>query len=163
MFESTPPREIYGGYARPLGSRASWEIGVVSYVFPRPSVPPGYDYTEVFMGLSFDTVSARLYYSNDYFGGGARSVYTEVNGSHQIGEHAALLAHVGFLGQHQPDTTSDTPPPRSAFDFKAGVAIDVADFTLELSVVGTTVPNDACAVGTRRCTTTPVLSVSKRF
>jgi uncharacterized protein (TIGR02001 family) len=155
--------EIYGGYARPLGSRASWDVGVVSYLFPRPPAAPGYDYTEAFVGLSFDTLSARFYYSNNYFGGGARSVYAEVNGSHQISEHTALLGHVGFLGLRQPGPMSNAPPLGSALDFKAGVAIDIAKFTLELGIVGTTASGSGCPVGTGHCSTTGVVSISKQF
>ena len=155
--------QIYGGYARPLGSRASWDIGLVTYLFPRPPTAPGYDYTEVFVGLSFDAVSARLYYSNDYFGGGARSVYAEVNGSHQLSERTTLLGHIGYLGQSQSAAASGASPPGSALDFKAGLAIDIGAFTMELSIVATTAPSTACPIGTGHCSTTAVVSVSKQF
>jgi uncharacterized protein (TIGR02001 family) len=45
----------YAGYAQRLPSGLSWETGVTAYAFPKN---PNWNFREVFVGLSGDTVSA---------------------------------------------------------------------------------------------------------
>ena len=153
--------QIYGGYVRPLGHQSSWDIGIVTYVFPRPSWGEAYDYTEAFVGVTLNNIGARLSYSDDYYGFGTHSVYLECNASRQINERVALIGHVGYLS-HQ----SSAPyyaQGRSQLDFKAGVAIDISGFVLELSLVGTDGRSSACAGEGTHCDTTAVVSISRTF
>jgi uncharacterized protein (TIGR02001 family) len=154
--------QIYGGYTRPIGERAAWDIGVVGYVFPHPSTGPGYDYAEAFVGASFDTLSSRLYYTNSYFGGG-QAVYLELNGSRAISDRITLIGHVGYLGLNQPREPTGSSQRDTLFDFLAGINFDVSGFVLGLSVVGTNAQQNTCPAGSGRCTTTGVVSISRRF
>ena len=45
----------------------------------RRSPAAGYDYLEVYLGVTVENVSARLYYSNRYFGEDSGALYAEVN------------------------------------------------------------------------------------
>ncbi len=158
--------QLDAGYARSFSERASWEIGVVTYLFPhalQTLVERGYDYTEAFVGASYDMVNARLYYSDDYFGTGGKAAYLEVNASRPLNERVALTGHLGFLDHRQTRQPLAGGRDRSQLDFKAGIAIDVTGFTLELSIVGTTAQQDACPAGTGHCNITGVVSVSRPF
>lgn len=153
---------LYGGYTRPINERASWDVGVVTYVFPHPSMGPGYDYTEAFVGASFETLSSRLYYTNSYFGAG-QAVYLELNGTRPINDRIGLTGHIGYLGQGQPRDSLSTSQHRGLIDFLAGINIDVSGFTLGLAIVGTNARQNTCPAGTGRCNTTAVVSISHTF
>jgi uncharacterized protein (TIGR02001 family) len=158
--------QLDAGYARSFSERASWEIGVVTYLFPHTLhtlVERGYDYTEAFVGASYDTVSARLYYSDNYFGAGGTAVYLELNTSRPLNERVAFIGHLGYLSERQTRQPLAGGQDHSQLDFKAGIAIDVRGFTLELSIVGTTAQQDACPAGTGHCNTTGLVSVSRPF
>ncbi len=154
--------QAYGGYTHAIGERASWDIGIVTYVFPQPSAGPTYDYTEAFVGVAFDTLSSRLYYTNSYFGGG-QAVYLELNGSHAINERITLIGHVGYLALNQPREPVSGGERDNLVDFLAGINFDLSGFTLGLSVVGTNAQQNACPAGSGRCTITGVLSISHKF
>jgi uncharacterized protein (TIGR02001 family) len=152
--------EIYGGYAHPLGKRGSWDAGIVSYLFPHPSLGAGYDYTEFFIGAGIEPISGRLYYTNDYFNFGARAVYIEINGTQPLGRGMTLLAHLGYL-EHR--TVSSDSSGHAYLDFKAGIGFELSSFSIELAVVGSTGERANCPAGTGHCNTTAVASVSRRF
>ncbi len=155
--------QFYGGYAHALGKRATWDVGLVTYVYPSSQRGSEYNYSEAFVGVSTDEISARIYYANDYFGTGARAAYVEGNLSHPLNERFALIAHIGYLNIGR-ITAYPVPAQRSEqFDFKAGVGIALAGFNLELSVVGADAPRNRCAAGTDRCGTTGLVSLSRAF
>jgi uncharacterized protein (TIGR02001 family) len=154
--------QIYAGYARPFTARASWDVGLVTYLFPNPARELGYDYTEAFIGLSYDRLNARLYYTDEYFGGG-RAVYCELNGSRALGQRFVLIGHFGYLGHREPRQPSTEADGRSLVDFKAGIGLDLSGFMLELSVVGTAGPQSACPAGTGHCDTGAVVSIAHQF
>ena len=155
--------QLYAGYARSFSERATWEIGVVTYLFPHTPAERGYDYTEAFVGASYDTVNARLYYSDDYFGNGGRTVYLETNASRPLNERVALTGHLGYLDHRRTRQSFAGGQDHSQLDFKAGIAIDVTGFTLELSIVGTTAQQDTCPTGTGHCNTTGLVSIFRPF
>jgi len=155
--------EIYGGYAHPLGARGSWDVGAVSYLFPRPSSGPSYDYTELFVGAGIESISGRIFYSNDYFNFGAPGVYAEVNGSQLLARGIRLVAHVGYLDRRLPRTGSAENSGHTYLDFKAGFGFDVSSLNIELAVVGSTAERGNCPAGTGHCNTRAVLSVSRSF
>jgi len=159
--------QLYAGYARSFSERTSWDIGIVTYLFPNALHTlgeRGNGYSEAFVGASYDTVNARLYYSDDYsFGAGGKAVYLEVNASRPLNERVALIGHLGYLDRRQTGQPLAGGQDRSQLDFKAGIAIDVSGVILELSVVGTNARHDACPVGTGNCDTTGLVSVSKPF
>jgi uncharacterized protein (TIGR02001 family) len=152
----------YAGYTRPLGSRASWDVGIVTYVFPQPSMGPDYNYTEAFVGASYEALSSRLYYTNSYFGAG-KAVYLELNGRHALGERFTLTAHIGYLAQGQPREAASNGQRPGLIDFQAGVSVDISGFTVGVSVVGTDAQQSTCPAGSGRCNTTGVVSISHTF
>lgn len=84
----------YAGYARRLSSGWGWELGATKSVFLQVA---GYDYAELFVGMSADNISARVYFSPDYFGRDGESIYAEFNGAYPLRQHLHVLGHIGFL------------------------------------------------------------------
>jgi len=152
----------YAGYTRPLGERSAWEAGVVTYVFPQPTYGPDYNYTEAFVGATFAALSSRVYYTNSYFGGG-QAVYAELNATHALDQRFSLSAHLGYLGQAEPRSPPPSGERRGLIDFQAGVSVELSGFKLGLSIVGTDAQHSTCPIGTGRCNTTGVVSISHPF
>lgn len=154
--------QVYGGYAHPIGEHAALDVGVVTYVFPQPSSGPTYNYTEAFVGASYDTLNSRLYYTNSYFGGGP-GTYFEVNGSRALTDHIAIVGHLGYLYLSEPREPGTSMQRNRTVDFLAGVTAEGQGFTFGLSIVGTNAPHDVCPATSGRCATTVVVSVSHNF
>jgi uncharacterized protein (TIGR02001 family) len=154
--------QLYGGYARALSQRLSWEVGMVTYVFPHPQTEPGYSYTEAFIGINWQNAGVRLYYSDNYFGAGGSAGYVELNATQPISSRVRLLEHLGYLQQGKP-RSAGASQDRSLIDAQLGVGITVAGFQVELSVIGTSDPHGMCPAGSGHCGTTGLVSVSRRF
>ncbi len=155
--------QLYGGYAHALNERSSWELGVITYVFPHPRTEPDYVYTEGFVGGAYENINARAYYSDNYFGAGGRAAYVEINASRPVSARIALIGHLGYLGHHEARPPSYPAQERSMFDARAGISIEWSGFAIELSVVGTTAQKNSCHAGTGHCDTTAVVSISRSF
>jgi len=155
--------QFYAGYARPFGDQKSWEVGAVRYVFPHPSVPPDYDYSELFVGASTHWLSARLYYSRNYFQIGSSAVYAELNAQQPLIEHVALLGHLGYLEINSPPRFASQERPGSQTDFLMGVVWNVLSFNLGLALTGTAYRRDGCPAGTGHCSPAAVASISHPF
>jgi uncharacterized protein (TIGR02001 family) len=87
------------GYARRLNQWLSADAGVTrtEYVgIGKNGVSTGY--TEAYAGLTARHLSARLYYSPDYFQSGAQTLYGELAGDIGLVAGIRLNAHLGALG-----------------------------------------------------------------
>ena len=155
--------QLYGGYAHAVDERLSWELGAITYLFPRPSTEPGYQYTEGFVGGSYENFTARAYYSDSYFGAGGRAAYLEMNASRPVTARIVAFVHLGYLGHHESRPPSYPRQDHSLFDARGGLEIELSGFTVELSVVGTTAQTNACPAGTGHCSTTALIAVSRSF
>jgi uncharacterized protein (TIGR02001 family) len=86
------------GYAKRLSSAVSIDGGLLrseyqsSYSGGRPA-----HYTEIYLGLNFRRVTARIFYSPDYFEAGASTLYGEVEAGIQPSPQWRLNAHLGGL------------------------------------------------------------------
>jgi uncharacterized protein (TIGR02001 family) len=122
----------FAGYAWRTTSGVSWEVGA-DYAFFTGSAQ-GFDYPEVYLGLASENISARLYYSNRYFGENTSTVYGEVNGAQPLFDRVRLLAHFGIL--HSTNGSLYYRGPNHLLDGRVGIGIDLAPFNLELNWVG---------------------------
>jgi uncharacterized protein (TIGR02001 family) len=87
------------GYARRLGPSLSADAGVTrtEYVgIGKDGTSTGY--TEIYAGLAWRHLSARLYYSPDYYRSGAQTLYGELAGNIGLAAGIRLNAHIGALG-----------------------------------------------------------------
>jgi uncharacterized protein (TIGR02001 family) len=112
---------VYAGYAGRLSGQTSWDVGAInSTVSVYADNAYRYNYTEVYAGVTRNSLSAHLYYSPSYLGGGAPTLYGELNGAWRLARRWRLFAHGGVLtavGQG-----AFTYSGRTQFDGRLGVA-----------------------------------------
>jgi uncharacterized protein (TIGR02001 family) len=84
----------YGGYAWRLQRGWSVDTGASFSDFTNDA---DYRYFELHTGIATESVSARVYYSPNYFGGSIHSVYAELNGSYRLFDPFKLIGHAGLL------------------------------------------------------------------
>jgi hypothetical protein len=136
----------------------SAEVGASYAAF---SGPGGYDYAEIYAGVSGDQLSGRLHYAPRYFGRGA-SAYAEVDGAQPLAERVRLLAHVGVLfnlGHYFPYGPAD----RQIVDGRLGIAFDLDGFSLQASWVGVGSTNTGYPIASGERRNTVVVSLSRSF
>ncbi len=122
------------GYARRLSPGLTFDAGLVRSQYTS-SYSGGRDtgYTEFYVGLSTRRLSSRAYFSPDYFGSGAATVYGEVEASLQIAPNWYLSAHAGTLRY------VDEPPPytrRNHYDWRVGSSRQFGRWALHANVSG---------------------------
>lgn len=119
----------YAGYAWRLRGDLNAEAGVnYSAFFGGAS---GYDYPEVYVGLTTDRLCGRLYYAPRYFGEDTPVVYAEFNLAQLLSEHVRLLAHLGGLRRGASEET-DGGLERYRLDARLGLGTTLRDFDLQV-------------------------------
>ncbi|MEO7388723.1 MAG: TorF family putative porin [Sphingomonas sp.] len=122
------------GYAARVTRALSIEAGVQRTAYARRTGGPlGLAYTELYAGLTFHAITARVYYSPDYLRPDRRTLYAEVEGSVRVLPKLNFNAHVGAL------TDLGTPPPfiaRSRIDWRATVSRSLGPFEIYASLSG---------------------------
>ena len=151
---------VQAGYARRVDPDLSWELGAGYYSYYGPAGTPDWNFVEGFVGVTWRMLNARVGYAPDYFNGGARATYVEVNASHALSERTALFAHVGVTYLAGGATPA---PSRSRVDARIGVSIDLGVVSLELSAVATDIPADECPGGPNGCKPGVVVAISRSF
>ncbi|MGI8839186.1 MAG: TorF family putative porin, partial [Caulobacteraceae bacterium] len=122
----------YAGWSARFKAGLAWDVGVTHARYTAPA-SGGYtaDYTEVYVGLVGDNLSAHLYYSPNYFGEGAQTVYADLAGAVRPGRRWRLFGQVGALtvvgGRSGPGGQ------RASVDVRAGVAFDFKACELRLA------------------------------
>ncbi|MDB5707010.1 MAG: hypothetical protein JWN66_4126 [Sphingomonas bacterium] len=122
------------GYARRLSPTLSIDGGVVrSEYLSSFSGGRAAHYTELYLGLTRRSLSARAYYSPDYFRTGARTLYGEVEGVIHPAAQWRLNGHVGAL------TRLGALPlytQRTSYDWRLGVTRQLGHFDVHAAVSG---------------------------
>jgi uncharacterized protein (TIGR02001 family) len=143
------------GYAW-RASRLTWDVGADYSAFT--GAARRYNYPEVFVGAAFENISARLYYSPRYFGQNLGAVYGEINGTQLLVDRVRLLAHIGVLRSN--DQNPYYGSRETVVDGRVGVGIDLDQFNIQVSWVGTNSPTSAYGITGVRNRNGPVLTVS---
>ena len=149
----------FAGYARRLPSGLSWEAGADYSVVTGAQ---SYSYPEVYLGIASGNVSARLYYAPRYFGQGSDVIYGEINASQQLVDRIRLLAHGGVL-RNNGDGVYGLRPDRHILDASVGVALDLDQFSVQLSWVGISSVNTSYPATALRSKNGAVLILSRSF
>ncbi|QDZ08768.1 hypothetical protein FPZ24_15915 [Sphingomonas panacisoli] len=122
------------GYAARVTRALSIEAGVQRTAYARRTGERlALAYDELYAGLTFRAITARIYYSPDYLRPGRRTLYTEVEGSLRVLPKLNVNAHVGAL------TDLGTPPPfvaRSRIDWRVTVSRLLGPFELYAGLSG---------------------------
>jgi uncharacterized protein (TIGR02001 family) len=117
----------YAGYAQRLPSGLTWEAGASSVVFVHDAE---YNYQEVYAGLSFDRIGARLSLSPSYYGG-RRTAYAELNGFYPLRDHLRITGHAGMLA----GLGGGGDRFHDRVDLRLALVADIGDCTLQLAWV----------------------------
>ncbi len=145
---------LAAGYAARLRPDLSWEAGVAYYRYPGSRAERETDYVDGFAGATWRDVNARLYFAPDYFGGGRRALYAELNATFALGERLAVIAHAGV---------ARITGRSSRIDVRAGIAIDLRHASLEFAAVATDVARAQCPLGPKACRPAVVAVLSRGF
>jgi hypothetical protein len=116
------------GYSARLNTRLAWDAGLTDAHLVQESSAYGWrsrrtvDDPQAYIGLITDHVSARVYYSPDYFNEGLRVLYGEVDAAVRPVKHWRLFGHVGAAtplgGGAWPGARRET------YDLSAGAAAE---------------------------------------
>lgn len=183
--------DFYGGYKLELAKELTLDIGNLYYYYPGAyynGITPKtkFDNNEIYLGLSYKWLSAKLSYATtDYFGvnkdsyngasnidstdsiaanGNSRgSTYIELNAAYPLTEKLTLNAHIG-------DTRVRHYGKLNYTDWKLGVSYDLNGWALGLNYVDTdknkfyySAPISNTANTKRLDKSTVVLSIGKTF
>ena len=121
----------YGGYAVRLEHGWSLDAGATYEDFTGDS---DYRYVEAHVGLTTSSLSARLYYSPNYFGVSIHTLYAELNGSYRLGEQFKLIGHAGLL-QAFAGATEQAGGDHPHTDLLAGIEWQRRPFSLQVAGV----------------------------
>jgi uncharacterized protein (TIGR02001 family) len=125
----------YAGYARQLSPGLSAEAGLQVSTYTRTYTGDrSITYGEAFVGVSTKHFASRLYYSPDYFGGGAQTLYAEIDGTARPRPNWRLNGHVGALVRVRSDEDADLR--RSEYDWRIGLARTFQALDVELAWTG---------------------------
>ena len=149
----------FAGYAHRLDSSATVDAGATWSGF---SDGRRYDYGEVYAGVAYEGIAARIAYAPRYFDQPSAAWYLEANGSRPLAARVRFLAHVGLLHLAGGDSV-ETSVAHDIVDGRLGVGIDLDVATLRLEWVGVSNIGYAypLAPGARR--SAAVVSVSRSF
>jgi uncharacterized protein (TIGR02001 family) len=126
----------YAGYAKRLPGGISVEAGGDYSAFAGEN---DINYGEVYVGASTDNLSARVYFSPQYFGQSSNAVYGEIDATQPLIERVRLRVHVGFLRYRYEspyDPMRVAQPTQNVVDGRIGLRIDFNPLQLEIAWVG---------------------------
>lgn len=130
----------YAGFARRLAAGPSLDFGVSHANYTEYYAGErGAQYTELYAGLITRRLAAHLYYSPDYFGRHAASLYGEVDTALEPARGWRLLAHAGVLRTlDRPELGygRSTQYEATRYDWRVGLATEVKAVQVELSWSG---------------------------
>jgi uncharacterized protein (TIGR02001 family) len=160
--------DFYAGWKKPFGD-FGLDLGAIYYYYPGSS--PKVDNTEIYIGGSWKTLSAKYYHSiDDYFSvpDTKNSWYLDFSYTHDFGGGWGLVAHYGIF-------EFKNVPNGDYNDWKLGVTKDISGWILGAAYVDTDAKGD-CGVPEFYCfangngtstrdagKSTVVLSVTKTF
>ncbi|MGK0674119.1 MAG: TorF family putative porin [Halothiobacillaceae bacterium] len=127
--------DLYGGFKGSMTKDLGFDVGVITYDYPgdrtatTQATGPTPDTTEVYAGLSYGIVTAKVNYviSNHFVGWGSAtdpfaktrgSYYLDLSGTYDLGGGWGGLGHVGYQKVKDNDNASYT-------DWKVGVTKDL--------------------------------------
>lgn len=122
------------GYAIRLTSGLTLDAGLARSEYEAPlDGGRDYHYTEGYLGLATRNLSARVFYSPDYYWPDTPALYVQIDGGLEIAPSWRGSAHFGSLNY------LDRPPSyveRHQFDWRLGLSRQLGDFGLHLDVSG---------------------------
>jgi uncharacterized protein (TIGR02001 family) len=153
--------DLYGGKRGNFTEDLSYDVGVLSYVYPSNALTPSTNTTEVYGQLGYGPVYAKYSYSLTNLFGFADSKgsgYLDLGGNFDMGNGWTANVH----GGHQ--SVSGTGNSMFSYtDWKLGVTKDFGVVSGALAVIGTNTSNYVGPEGKNLGKTSLVLTVTKTF
>ena len=126
--------QLNAGYAREVRAGLTFDLGVVQSKYSRYSTTVhGSDYTEVYGGLSFKSLTARVHLSPHYFESGRWTLYGELNHGLPLTRKLSLNSHVGMIVPLRSDGESEG---HRRVDWRIGLDRQVGRFALHAAFTG---------------------------
>lgn len=120
------------GYAWRLRSGVTLDAGLARSNYTRDyGGGSAAHYTEIYLGIVTDHVSAHVHYSPDYFRGGVSTLYAEVDATMQPATNWWLTGHAGAL-VHVAGADSDDESG-VGYDWRLGIGKRIGAFDLQLA------------------------------
>jgi len=85
--------DVYIGVTRPTSIGAAWSVGLAYYTYPGAS---NLNYGEIYAGIAFPRLSAKLWYANDYAGTHGKEFYAEADLKLALPLAVELVLHGGY-------------------------------------------------------------------
>lgn len=165
--EASSEVDLYGGWSGALGnSKVSLDVGGIYYVYPGATDSLDYDFFEIYAGLSGDigaaSVSAKVSYSADYFGGSGDATYVELGVDVPLGKIFTLNLHGGYQWIDENATFGAD----DYFDYLVGLSFSAVGLDFQVAYLGTDLDEsdsgNALTCFRTSCSTV-IASVSKSF
>ncbi len=120
--------DLLGGFRGSFNDDTTYDIGAVYYAY----APSGDDveYAEVYAGIGYKAVSAKVWYAWDYGNSGESEFYIETNAALPLPGDFGLALHVGYT-----DSEYFAADGGNYVDCSVGVTKDIGNFSLALKWV----------------------------
>ena len=83
--------DIYTGFRG--GDAVTWDVGLIYYTYPGAD---DIDFPEIYVGLGWEWLSGKVWYSNDFGNSGDSAFYYEANAAYELPANFGVSAHVGY-------------------------------------------------------------------
>jgi uncharacterized protein (TIGR02001 family) len=120
--------DVLGGFRGSFNDDLTYDVGAVYYGY----APSGdhVAYSEVYAGLGYKAVSAKLWYAWDFGNSGESEVYLETNAALPLPGDFGLALHAGYTDSKYFSADGD-----NYFDYSVGVTKSIGNFGLTLKWV----------------------------
>lgn len=154
--------DLSGGVRGKIGN-ATWDLGLVYYLYPNARSSLNYDYLEAAGKLGYDfgpaALTLGLNYSPEFFAKSGDAVYLQANLDVPLPWGVVATGHLGHQWI-QRNAAFGTP---DYTDWSLGVAKDVLGLTLGVSYIDTSLSKTECFSGTTLCGARAIATVTKKF
>lgn len=116
--------DLYLGFRG--GETVTWDVGGIYYLYPGAD---DLDFWEIYAGVGYEWISAKLSWSNDFGNYDESAIYLEANASYDLPANFGLNAHVGYSDG---DGIQAAYGQDNYFDWAVGVTYTLGHFDLGL-------------------------------
>lgn len=86
--------DFYVGYSNNLTSSLIYDIGVARYTYMGGADSSEFDYTEAYIALNYNSTRFQAWYTEDYFGSGARHYIIALSQGYQLNDTITLTFQI---------------------------------------------------------------------
>jgi uncharacterized protein (TIGR02001 family) len=133
--------DLYGGFAGEIEGGMGWDVGLVYYTYPGSDDVK--DYPELYVGVSYQWLELKQWYSNDLSGSDEDGFYTEANASFELPANFGLNLHLGYNYGDAFDSPDPDFKDSEYMDYSIGVGYTLSHFDFELKWVDNDLDDDA--------------------